>query len=80
MGKVVDEGLVTRLPKHLTKGDIAIFQYAHDTILPMQDGFEQATNMKFMLCLFEEMSCLKTNYHKSKVFCTRHAKERTSLF
>lgn len=34
----------------------------------LQDDFDSAHNLKFIFCLFEQMSGLKTNFHKSELF------------
>jgi hypothetical protein len=60
---------------HLVDGGISILQYADDAILFMENDLEQATNMKLLLCAFEQLSGLKINFHKSEVFCYGEAKE-----
>ena len=35
----------------------------------------KAVNMKLILCLFEQLSGLKINFHKSEIFCFGNAKE-----
>jgi hypothetical protein len=39
-------------------------QYAHHTILFMDNDLEKAQNMKMLLCAFEQVSSLKINFHK----------------
>jgi hypothetical protein len=51
-------------------------QYADDTIFLLQDDLEGARNLKFILCLFEQMSGLKINFHKSEIFCLGKAVEK----
>jgi hypothetical protein len=50
----------------------------------MEHDLKQATNMKLLLCAFEQLSGLKIIFHKSKVFCYGGAKEMkghyTNLF
>ncbi|WVZ50186.1 hypothetical protein U9M48_001463, partial [Paspalum notatum var. saurae] len=41
---------------------------------------EGAKNMKMILCMFEELSGLKINFHKSEIFCFGQAKECESLY
>jgi hypothetical protein len=60
---------------HLINGEISILQYADDVILFMENDMEQATNMKLLLCAFEQLSGLKINFHKSEVFYYGEAKE-----
>lgn len=44
-------------------------QYADDTIMLLEDDLTNARNMKFILCVFEQISGLKINFHKSEIFC-----------
>jgi hypothetical protein len=37
---------------------------------------ENARNVKYILCLFEQVSGLKINFHKSEIFCLGEARER----
>jgi hypothetical protein len=55
------KGLV---PEYIENG-VAVLQYADDTILCMQDDKEQASYLKLMLYLYEDMSGLKINFSKS---------------
>ena len=57
------QGLV---PEYIEDG-VAILQYVDDTILCLQDEREQASNLKFLLYLYEAMSGLKINFSKSEV-------------
>jgi len=50
-----DEGQVTRIVPHLVDGGLSILQYADDTILFMDHDIEKATNMKMILCAFEQL-------------------------
>jgi hypothetical protein len=35
----------------------------------MQHDLEKALNVKLILCMFEQLSGLKINFHKSEIFC-----------
>ena len=59
---------------------LSILQYADDTIIFMDHYIEQATNMKLILCMFEQLSGLKINFHKSEIFCFGKAKEEENLY
>jgi hypothetical protein len=39
------------------------------------DNDHKAVNMKLILCIFEQLSGLKINFHKSEIFCFWKAKE-----
>ena len=54
---------------HLINDGLYILQYADDTIFFMEHNLEQAKNLKLLLCAFEQLSGLKINFHKSKLFC-----------
>ena len=56
-------------------GGVSILQYADDTILFMSHDLEKALNMKLILCIFEQLSGLTINFHKSEIFCYGQAKE-----
>jgi mannosylglycoprotein endo-beta-mannosidase len=78
--KAKGEGLIKGLVPHMVDGGVAIHQHADDTIMLMEDSLENARNMKFILCLFEQVSSVKINFHKSEVFCLRAAKERSQPY
>jgi hypothetical protein len=40
----------------------------------MDHDLEQAKNMKLLLCVFEQLSGLKVNFHNSEIFCYGEAK------
>jgi hypothetical protein len=41
----------------------------------MEHDLDKALNMKLVLCIFEQLSGLKINFHKSELFCFGKAKE-----
>lgn len=65
--------LIERAQQHgLIKGLVSKFVengLADDIIFLMQDDYESATNLKFILCLFEQMSGLKVTFRKSELYC-----------
>jgi hypothetical protein len=69
------DGQLGGLVPHLVKGGILILQYADDTILFMEHDLAKADNMKLILALFEQLSGLKINFHKSEIFCFGKAKD-----
>jgi hypothetical protein len=70
-----EDDQVRGLIPHLVEGGISILQYADDTILFMDHDLDKALNMKLVLCIFEQLSGLKINFHKSEIFCFGRAKE-----
>jgi hypothetical protein len=63
------------LTKSLIDDGLSILQYADDTIIFLDHDLEQARNLKLLLTVFEQMSSLKINFHKSEIFCFGKAKE-----
>jgi hypothetical protein len=43
---------------HLQENGISILQYVDDTIFLLEEVFENARNLKFLLCLLEQISGL----------------------
>jgi hypothetical protein len=58
--------IVSNLVNHLIP-DVAILQYADDTILCLTNEIEKARNIKLVLYIDEQMSGLKINFEKSEV-------------
>jgi hypothetical protein len=73
--RATNDGQVGGLIPHLVEGGISILQYADDTILFLEHDLLKAVNMKLILCLFEELSGLKINFHESEIFCFGKAKD-----
>jgi hypothetical protein len=69
-------GVVT----HLVDGGLSIPQYVNGTIIFMEDYLERHKNMKLVLCAFEQLLCLKINFHRSELFCYGAAKELESEY
>jgi len=68
INRAKDESQVMGIVPHLVDGGLSILQYADDTILFMDRDIEKATNIKMLLCAFEQLSGLKINFHKSEIF------------
>jgi hypothetical protein len=75
INRAKEDGQVSGLIPHLVEGGVSILQYADDTILFMEHDLDKALNMKLILCIFEQLSGLKINFHKSEIFCFGKAKE-----
>ena len=75
IARAKEDGQVAGLIPHLVEGGVSILQYADDTIIFMEHDLEKALNMKLILCIFEQLSGLKINFHKSELFCFGQAKE-----
>ncbi|WVZ70176.1 hypothetical protein U9M48_018862 [Paspalum notatum var. saurae] len=48
---------------------------ASELVLFLNHDLEQAKNLKMLLCVFEQLSGLKINFHKSELFCFGQAKQ-----
>ncbi len=59
---------------------VVILQYADDTIFLLPDNETYAKNLKYILCLFEQLSGLKINFNKSEVFCIGEAADKAEVF
>ena len=80
IGRAKDNGQVGGLVPHLVDGGVSILQYADDTIIFMEHDLAKARNMKLVLCLFEQLTGLKINFHKSELFCFGRAKEEQDSY
>jgi hypothetical protein len=75
IARAKEDGQVGGLIPHLVEGGVSILQYADCTILFMEHDLDKVVNMKLILCLFEQLSGLKINFHKSELFFFGKAKE-----
>ncbi|WVZ71439.1 hypothetical protein U9M48_020026 [Paspalum notatum var. saurae] len=69
-----DDSQMRGIIPHLVDNGLSILQYADDTIIFIDHDLERAKNMKLLLCVFEQLSDLKINFHKSEIFCFGEAK------
>jgi hypothetical protein len=75
IARAKEDGQVNGLIPHLVDEGVSILQYADDTIIFMEHDIQKVLNMKLILCIFEHLSGLKINFHKSEVFCFRKAND-----
>jgi len=75
IARAKQDGQISGLLPHLVDDGISILQYADDTIIFMDHNFDEARDMKLILTIFEQLSGLKINYHKSELFCFGEAKK-----
>jgi hypothetical protein len=69
------DGQIGSLVPHLVDARISILQYADDTIMFMEHDLAKAVNMNLILYFFNQLSNLKINFHKSKIFYFGKAKD-----
>jgi hypothetical protein len=70
-----EDGQINGIIPHLVDDELSILQYADDAIIFLDHDLDQAKNMKLLLTVFEQLSGLKINFHKSEIFCYGGAKE-----
>ena len=75
IARAKEDGQVGALIPDLIDGGVSILQYADDTILFLEHDLDKAVNMKIILSMFEQLSGLKINFHKSELFCFGKAKD-----
>jgi hypothetical protein len=76
IARAKEDGQVGGLIPHLVEGGVSILQYADDTILFLEHAIAKAVNLKLILSIFEQLSGLKINFHKSELYCFGKAKEQ----
>jgi hypothetical protein len=74
INRAKEDGQVTGLIPHLVDGGVSILQYVDDTIFFLEHDLEKALNMKLVLCIFEQLTGLKINFHKSEIYYFGEAK------
>jgi hypothetical protein len=62
-----NEGLIRGLCPDFVPGGVVCLQYADDSLLFLEKSNEIATNMKWILTCFEQISGMRINYHKSEL-------------
>ena len=80
IGRAKEASQVGGLVPHLVDGGVSILQYADDTIIFMEHDLAKARNMKLVLCLFEQLTGLKINFHKSELFCFGRANDEQEAY
>jgi hypothetical protein len=74
------DGQIEGVIPHLVDGGLSILQYTDDTILFMDHDLEKARNLKLILAVFEQLSGLKINFHKSELFCFGDAQDDAAIY
>jgi len=80
IARAKEAGQVEGVIPHLIQDGLSILQYADDTVIFMSHDVEKAVNMKLVLSIFEQLSGLKINFHKSEIFCFGKAKEHEVFY
>jgi hypothetical protein len=74
------DGQIERVVPHLVDGGLSILQYAYDTIVFMDHDLEKTRNLKLILTSFKQLSGVKINFHKSKLFFFGEANDDANLY
>jgi len=80
IARAKEAGQIEGVIPHLVQDGLSILQYVDDTVIFMSHDVEKAVNMKLILSTFEQLSGLKINFHKSKIFCFGKAKEHEVFY
>jgi hypothetical protein len=75
IARAKEDGQVGGLIPYLVDGGNSILQYVDDTILFMEHDLAKVVNMKLILAIFEQLSGLKINFHKSELYYFGKAKD-----
>jgi hypothetical protein len=74
------DGQIGCIVSHLVDGGLYKLQYADDTIVFIEHDIEKAQIMKLSLCAFEQLLGLKTNFHKSELYCFGEAHNDIDIY
>jgi hypothetical protein len=72
--------LLVGLAPHIIDEGCACLQYAYDIVFMIQDSLKAVRNIKFILILFEQMSDLMINFHKSEIYLFGDVKGKGHLY
>lgn len=75
-----EAGLISRIASDLRPREIAIYQYANDTIVFVKYDGDSARNMKLLLYLFEGITGLKINFYKSEVMIVMEDSDKCKFY
>lgn len=73
-------GLVSGIIPHLVEDGLSVLQYVDDTVIFLDHNLSQSINMKLLLTVFELISGLKINFHKSDILCYGKAKDHEEQY
>lgn len=76
LGAELDFRLRTPLVENLVNDGVAMLQYADDKFFMFEDSLDSVVNLKLILCIFEHLSGLKINIHKSEIFLFGEARDK----
>jgi hypothetical protein len=68
IGREKEDGQIGGLIPHLVDGGVSILQYEDDTLLFTEHDLHKVVSINLTLSMFELLSGLKINFHKSEIF------------
>ena len=80
IARAKEDGQVKGVVPHLVEEGLSVMQYTDDTIIFLDHDIDKAKNTKLLLCIFEQLSGLKINFHKSEIFCFGQAKKHELMY
>ena len=78
--KAARQNLISGLLPQVVEGGVISLQYADDTLLFLENDLEKASNLKWFLVCFEQMSGMKINYDKSDFLTIGMDEDSTNAF
>lgn len=67
--KAATNNLISGMFPAAQTGGVVSLQYADDTLLFLDNDIHKARNLKWFLSLFEQLSGMRINFHKSDLYC-----------
>ena len=80
IARAKEDGQVKGVVPHLVEEGLSILQFPDDTIIFLDHDIDKAKNIKLLLCVFEQLSSLKINFHKSEIFFFGQAKQHELMY
>lgn len=80
LSKASHHGFIQGLCESICPGGVISLQYADDTILFSSSNSDKASNLKWVLTCFEQVSGMKINYSKSELIPVGMSPEQVAPF
>ena len=80
IARAKDESQIEGIIPHLVDDGLSILQYANDTVIFLSHDMDKAFYVKFFLCVFEQLSGLKINYHKINLLFWQSQRSLNGVF
>lgn len=80
LAKAAAAELISGLLPAVQQVRVVNLQYADDTLLFVGNNIHQARNLKWFLSLFEQLSGMRINFHKSDLYCINMAEDEVRPF